>query len=84
MAVRENLPHGAVAVLINRTHTYTDIYLPIDAGQERMLAAVDGRRSIAEIAGEGARAEAARGFFQQLWNYDQVVFDTSRNPHLSA
>ncbi|MBC6981403.1 bifunctional 2-polyprenyl-6-hydroxyphenol methylase/3-demethylubiquinol 3-O-methyltransferase UbiG [Caulobacter sp. 17J80-11] len=77
IAVRDNLPPGAVAVLINRTHTYTDLYLPIDADQERLLAAVDGRRTIAEIAGGSGQADAARDFFEQLWNYDQVVFDTS-------
>ena len=30
-ASRSNLPRGAAAVLINRNHTYRDIYLPIDA-----------------------------------------------------
>ncbi|NEX92378.1 class I SAM-dependent methyltransferase [Caulobacter sp. 17J65-9] len=77
IAVRENLPPGAAAVLINRTHTYTDLYLPIGADQARLLAAVDGRRTITEIA-RGAQRDAARDFFEQLWNYDQVVFDTSR------
>ncbi len=41
IAVRERLPPGAVAVLINRNHTYTDLYLPIDARQERMWSAID-------------------------------------------
>ena len=77
ITVRENLPNGAVAVLINRTHTFTDIYLPIDGAQERWLAAVDGRRTIAEIARGAARLDAAGHFFKRLWDYDQVVFDTS-------
>jgi SAM-dependent methyltransferase len=76
--VREKLPPGAAAVLINRNHTYTDIYLPIDARQDRMLAAVDGRRTLGEIAGPRGDREAVRDFFEQLWRYDQVVFDTSR------
>ena len=81
IAVRENLPAGATAVLINRTHTYTDIYLPIDAGQEQWLASVDGHRTISEIApGDGDRG-GARDFFQRLWHYDQVVFDASRSQH---
>lgn len=75
--VRERLPPGAAAVLINRTHTYTDIVLPIDARQAQMLAAVDGTRTIAEIAKAAADRGAAGEFFQQLWRYDQVVFDTS-------
>lgn len=78
VAVREKLPPGAAAVLINQAHTFTDIYLPIDARQERLLAAVDGSRSIREIAGRREQHPLARDFFQQLWRYDQVVFDASK------
>ena len=84
IAVRENLPAGAAAVLINPGHAYTDLYLPIDARQEAMLARVDGERSIAEIVGQTKDRPAARDFFQQLWRYDQVVFDQSEAPRLPA
>lgn len=77
VVVREKLPAGATAVLINRTHTYTDIYLAIDTQEDLLFAAIDGKRTIAEIAGTCGETERARGFFQQLWRYDQVVFDTS-------
>jgi hypothetical protein len=78
VTVRDRLPPGATAVLINRNHTYTDLYLPIDARQERLLAAIDGERSIAEICHEQGDRNLARAFFQQLWRWDQVVFDISR------
>jgi SAM-dependent methyltransferase len=78
LAVRDRLPPGAAAVLINRNHIYTDLYLPIDARQERLLAAIDGERTIAEICGERGDRSLARTFFQQLWRWDQVVFKTSR------
>jgi SAM-dependent methyltransferase len=78
LVVRERLPPGASAVLINRNHTYTDLYLPIDARQERLLAAIDGERTIAGICREQGDQSLARAFFQQLWQWDQVVFDTSR------
>jgi SAM-dependent methyltransferase len=78
LVVRERLPPGAAAVLINRNHTYTDLYLPIDARQEQLLAAIDGERTIAEICREPGDRSLARVFFQQLWRWDQVVFDTSR------
>ena len=78
LAVRDRLPPGAAAVLINRNHTYTDLYLPIDARQERLLGAVDGDRTIAQICGERGDRSLARAFFQQLWRWDQVVFDTTR------
>ncbi len=77
LMVRDRAPPGAVAVLINRNHTYTDLYLPIDARRERLLAAIDGERTIAEICREPGDRGIARGFFQQLWRWDQVVFDTS-------
>jgi SAM-dependent methyltransferase len=77
LVVHERLPPGAAAVLINRAHTYTDIYLPIDAPQERLLAAIDGSRTLAEIAQAVGKRAVARDFFLQLWCYDQVVFDIS-------
>ena len=76
--VRDNPPAGAVAILINRTHTYTDIVLPIDAEEERLVDAIDGRRTIEEIVGEQGIHQAARSFFQRLWWYDQVMLDASR------
>ena len=78
LAVRDRLPPGAAAVLINRNHTSNDLYLPIDARQERLLAAIDGERTIAEICREREDRSLARTFFKQLWRWDQVVFDTSR------
>jgi SAM-dependent methyltransferase len=77
ISVRERLPEGAAAVLINQGHTYTDLYLPIDAWQARLLAAIDGERSIGQIAQSDEDRAAARTFLQQLWWYDQVAFDTS-------
>jgi SAM-dependent methyltransferase len=80
IAVRDRLPPGTAAVLINRNHTFTDLYLPIDARQERVVGAIDGTRTIAEICREPSEWKFARAFFEQLWRWDQVVFDTSRSP----
>ena len=77
IAVRERLPAGATAVLINRNHTFTDLYLPIDARGERLLNAVDGTRTIAQISTDPAEHRFAREFFERLWRWDQVVFDAS-------
>jgi hypothetical protein len=64
-------------VLINRSHTYTDLYLPIDKRQKRLLDAIDGQRTIGQIAqAQGMLAEAGP-FFRQLHRHDQVVFDAS-------
>ena len=65
------------AVLINRGHTYTDILLPIGMRERRLLDAIDGERSIGEIAGTRGQLQAARGFFERLFWHDQVAFDAS-------
>jgi hypothetical protein len=80
LCIRDRVPPGSVAVLINRAHTYPDLALPIDAAQERVFAAIDGNRSIDEIQRGAARAvgdEQARRFIEQLWEYDQIVFDAT-------
>jgi SAM-dependent methyltransferase len=77
ICVEERLPPGAAAVLINRSHTYTDIYLPIDAGEKRLFDGIDGERTIREIAQEHGTVEATAAFFERLWRYDQVVFNAS-------
>ena len=80
LCIRERLPPGSVAVLINRAHTYPDLALPIDAAQEQIFAAIDGRRSIDEVLQDAAGDEPGRGFIKQLWEYDQIVFDVT-GPH---
>ena len=77
LCVQERLPPGAAAVLINRAHTDTDIYVPIDAREKRLVDAIDGERSISEIAGDAPR-DVCRALFERLWWHDQVVFDGSR------
>jgi hypothetical protein len=77
LCVQERLPPGAAAVLINRAHTDTDIYLPIDAREKLLVDAIDGERSIGEIAGDKPR-DVCRALFERLWWHDQVVFDGSR------
>ena len=46
-----------------------------------MFEAIDGRRSISEIVKkmkEKGTSSLAPVFFEKLWWYDQVVFDTSQ------
>ena len=77
VAVEERLPSGAAAVLINKGHSHTDIYLAVDAREKRLYDAVDGARTIGELAQEHGALEIAGPFFQRLGWYDQVVFDAS-------
>ncbi len=84
VCVRERLPQGAAAVLISQSHTYHDIYLPIDATELRLLDLIDGDRSVGDIVDQvlpslqqASGLDRARAFFERLWWHDQVVFDIS-------
>ncbi len=83
VCVRERLPPGSVAVLINQSHTFTDLILTVDAFEDRLLGAIDGKRTLAEIVrfalpgGDGE--DRALRFFERLWQYDQIVYDASRD-----
>jgi hypothetical protein len=85
LSVQERLPAGAEAVLINRTHTYKDIFMAVNPAEKRLFDAVDGNRTINDIlkrtvtTPERSDREMARTFFERLWWHDQVVFDASKN-----
>jgi SAM-dependent methyltransferase len=81
VCVRERLPPGTAAVLINQSHTYRDIYMTIDAAEMRLLDAIDGERTIGDIVNmalassdQASRLDIGRVFFERLWWHDQAVF----------
>lgn len=83
VSVQERLPRGAAAVLINQTHTYRDLFLPITSTEKRLFDAIDGVRNIGNIiekalpSGRTIDLGFARTFFERLWWHDQLVFDQS-------
>lgn len=81
ICVQERLPPGAAGVLLNQTHLFPDLFIIVDPQQKQIYDAIDGGRSISEIVETmSGSASRVRDFFQQLWWYDQVVFDTSKAP----
>jgi SAM-dependent methyltransferase len=79
LTVKDRAPRGVAAVLINPSHTYPDLALFIDAAEERLLRAIDGRRSAGEILQSAAAGEEeGRRFFKRLWEHDLIVFDAKR------
>ena len=85
VCVRERLPKGSVAVLINRAHTFTDLILPLVKNEDRLFSAIDGKRTLGEIlklAGNDIDERQAVTFFERLWRYDQVVFYAPVNSKL--
>jgi len=71
VAVRERLPEGAAAALLNRAHEFTDLVLFTDERQLAMFEAIDGHRPLGEIADADPR------FFERLWDHDLIVIDAS-------
>src|SRR5271154_1018009 len=49
ICVQDRLPAGAAAVLINQTHTYRDLFLPIESTEKSLFDAIDGVRTIGDI-----------------------------------
>ncbi len=85
ICIQQRLPAGAAAVLINQSHTDTDLFVPIDAAEKCLFDAIDGQCTIGHLArrarplsGNTPRLDIARGFFERLWWADQVVFNASR------
>ena len=85
VCVQDRLPPGAAAVLINPTHAYRDLIMPIDSAEKKLFDAIDGNFSIGGIVERTLpssqakpQLDMARAFFERLWHYDQVVFDASQ------
>ena len=77
--IQDRIPPGAAGVLVNQTHVFNDLFIVINEFEKRAFEAIDGRRSISEIVEKVAGiTPIARKFFEKLWHYDQVVFDTSK------
>ena len=85
IVVQDWLSSGVGPVLINQSHTYRDLFMPIDATENQWLDSIDGNRNVDDILNrtvspvqQSPQIEKARRFFERLWWYDQVVFDASR------
>jgi hypothetical protein len=54
--------------------------LPINAAQERVFAAIDGRHTVGEILRDATSSDErsqGREFIERLWRYDQIVIDAT-------
>jgi hypothetical protein len=82
--IQESLPPETAGVLVNTALQFPDLFLLVDAKEKQIYDAINGRRTIGQIVHtleeSGPRV---RDFFQKLWWYDQVVFDTSARPSLA-
>jgi SAM-dependent methyltransferase len=76
------------SALINRSHSYRDLVMPIDQIEKRWFDAIDGNCCIGDIlkkttqpAHQSSHTEMARAFFERLWRYDQISLDGSFGLH---
>jgi len=74
ICVQERLPPGAAGVLINQTHAYKDLIMPIDSTEKRLFDSIDGSSSIGTIVERTLRCaqtksqlDMPRSFFEKLW-----------------
>jgi SAM-dependent methyltransferase len=74
LTLQEQLPPGIAAILVNRAHTQSDICLPLQAPEMRLLNAIDGKRNIGAMLASDVERDTARSLFERLWWHDQVVF----------
>jgi hypothetical protein len=77
--IRDRLPAGAAALVLNRSHPFHDLILALGAEDKQLFDGINGLRSIEEIVERvpGSDRGRARTLFERLWWYDQVVFDAS-------
>jgi len=87
VCVPDRLHVGATAVLINQTHTYRDLFLPIGPVEKHLFNNICEHRTIGDIVNRtlarsprAADLDVAAIFFEQLWWHDQVVFATGYTP----
>lgn len=78
--VREKLPAGSHAVLLNPVHKHRDLFLPVNAAEHRLFEQIDNKRTLGDIAQERETKDGVNrvsDFFQTLWQHDLIVIDAS-------
>ena len=75
LVIKERLPPGAAAILINHAHTFTDLYFSVNAEELRLFHMIDGSKSVYEIINLSKDAGHAGKFLEKLWHYDHIVFE---------
>lgn len=71
VAVRERLPPGVSAALINQAHTSSDIVMFASDRELACFEAIDGARRIGDLGGDGA------AIVERMYRHDLVVIDAT-------
>lgn len=71
------VPRGYAAQLWHPTHRYDDLLLNINADELKMYEAMNGKRTLADIAQQmGGDEMRIKSYYSKLWDHDQVMFQT--------
>jgi SAM-dependent methyltransferase len=79
VVIQQNLPPGAAAVVLNRAHTFTDLYVPMNEFEASVFARIDGQTSCRDIVEDASDAQTVADVMLKLWRSDQIVFDRSKS-----
>lgn len=74
--VRERIPAGFAAALLNEAHTDTDLVLFARPEELAMFLRIDGETTVAEL-GAGDSGSGDFGFLRRLFHHDLIVFDAT-------
>ena len=77
VVIQQNLPPGAVAVVINRAHTFTDLFVPLTEFEAFVYSRIDGQTPCRDIVEEATDAVSVGEVIEKLWRSDQIVLDRS-------
>jgi SAM-dependent methyltransferase len=77
VVIQQNLPPGAVAVVLNRAHTYTDLFVPLTEFEAFLFARIDGQTSCRDMVEAASDTLGVADLMQTLWRSDQIIFDRS-------
>lgn len=69
--VKDRLPAGAAAALLNRAHTESDLVMFITDSELAEYRRIDGHRTIKDLS------DGANAFVERLFRHDLVVIDSS-------
>jgi hypothetical protein len=84
VVIQQNLPPGAAAVVLNRAHTYTDLFVPLTEFEAHVYAQIDGQTSCRDMATAVSDAPSVAEVMLKLWRSDQIVFDRSKGRSADA
>lgn len=78
VVIQQNLPPGAAAVVINRAHTFIDLFVPLTEFEAFIYSRIDGQTFCHEIVEAASDRKGVAEAMLKFWRSDQIIFDQSQ------